>query len=103
MRDDRCAGAADVLRHADSCTVHLRPVAFAAQLLGDLHDLVHPRRTDRMPACFESAAGADGHASSGADLVIETEPHALTAFGESARLEREEISLRRLKNSTTSQ
>src|SRR5687768_14240073 len=89
MRQNGGAGAADVLCHAYLRAVHLCAVAFTAQLLYDLHDLIHPRRTNRMTARFESAAGANGDAFLGTDLVLESEFHALAAFGESARLERE--------------
>ena len=47
---DRRARAADILGHADLRAVHLGPIAFAPQLLGHLHDLVHSGRAYRMPA-----------------------------------------------------
>src|SRR5512138_2881378 len=89
VSQDGGTGAADVLRHPDLCIFHLRAITFSAQLLDHFHYLIHSRRADGMPARFESAAGADGHAPLRVDLVIETEAYALTAFGKSARFERE--------------
>ena len=52
MGQDGCAGAANILGHTDFRTIDLCPVTFAAQLLGNLHDLIHPCCANWMSARF---------------------------------------------------
>src|SRR6185436_8245025 len=88
MRNDRGARTADVLRHTDARTFNLRFPAFAAELLGDLHDLIHPGGSHRMTARLQPAACTHRYAARGADFVIESESDAFAALGESAGFQR---------------
>jgi hypothetical protein len=52
MRQNSSARSSDVLRHTDSCTVHLRFAALTSQLLDNFHKLIYTRRADWMSAGF---------------------------------------------------
>ena len=64
VRDDGCAGAADVLGHRDFRIAYLVFMRASCQLLYGLDDLINARRPDRVPACFQTTHRRDGEPAS---------------------------------------
>ena len=52
MSENGRTRTADILRHTDLRTVHLRFTALPSQLLDSFHDLVHTRRADWVAPSF---------------------------------------------------
>ncbi len=87
MCDNRGTTASDILGHPDMAVLDLIGSRFAAQLLNDFDNLIHPGSTNRMSASFQTAHRGYWDTSVKPNLPLLGKAHTLSARGKSACFE----------------